>query len=122
MAPRRTQRSGLRVARIRLTRQTPMSPPLEFEANGPGVVSSGGCNTSGIVEVVLSSRRVKKGPGHRPLSAKPQKVMELRERGWSIRATANEVGISRSSGNNWASGYKTYRKGQWSGSCRRWTV
>jgi IS30 family transposase len=38
--------------------------------------------------------------------------MELRERGWSIRAAAREVGVSRSSGNNWARGTKVYRKGQ----------
>ena len=61
---------------------------------------------------MLSSRRVKKGPGRRPLSAKREKFMELRERGWSIRAAAREVGVSRSSGSNWARGYKTYRKGQ----------
>lgn len=79
---------------------------------GPVHVGSGRCNTSGIVDVVLSSRRVKKGPGRRPLSAKRQKFMELRERGWSIRAAAREVGVSRSSGNNWSSGYKTYRKGE----------
>ncbi len=60
----------------------------------------------------MSSRRVKKGPGRRPLSAKRQKFMELRERGWSIRAAAREVGVSCSAGNNWASGYKTYRKGE----------
>jgi len=62
--------------------------------------------------VLASSRRVKKGPGRRPLSAKRQKFMELRERGWSIRAAAREVGVSRSSGNNWASGQKVYRKGE----------
>ena len=77
------------------------------------MVSSGGCNTSGIVEVVLSSlRRVKKGPGRRPQSAKRRKFMELRERGWSIRAAAREVGVSRSSGNNWARGSTIYRNGQ----------
>ena len=64
------------------------------------------------MEVVLSSRRVKKGTGRRPLSAKGEKFMELRERGWSIRAAAREVGVSRSSGSNWARGYKTFRKGQ----------
>lgn len=36
--------------------------------------------------------------------------MELRERGWSISAAAREVGVSRSSGNNWSRGYKTYRR------------
>ena len=42
--------------------------------------------------VVLSSRRVKRGPGRRPQSAKRQRFMELRERGWSILAAAREVG------------------------------
>jgi IS30 family transposase len=37
--------------------------------------------------------------------------MELRERGWSIRAAAREVGVSRSTGTNWACGHKTYRNG-----------
>jgi IS30 family transposase len=37
--------------------------------------------------------------------------MELRERGWSILAAAREVGVSRTTGNNWTRGYKTYRHG-----------
>ena len=60
---------------------------------------------------VLLSRGVKKGPGRRPQSAKRQ-LMELRERGWSILAAAREVGVSRTTGNNWSRGYKTYRRGQ----------
>jgi transposase, IS30 family len=63
----------------------------------------------------LSSRRVKKGPGRRPQSAKRQRFVELRERGWSILAAAREVGVSRTTGNNWSRGYKTYRHGQVSG-------
>jgi transposase, IS30 family len=59
-----------------------------------------------------SSRRVKKGPGRRPQSAKRQRFVELRERGWSILAAAREVGVSRTTGNNWSRGYKTYRLGQ----------
>lgn len=59
-----------------------------------------------------SSRRVQKGPGRRPQSAKRQRFMELRERGWSILAASREVGVSRTAGNNWARGYKTYRQGQ----------
>ena len=62
--------------------------------------------------MLSSSRRVKKGPGRRPLSAKRQRFMELRERGWSILAAAREVGVSRTTGNNWSRGYKTYRHGQ----------
>ena len=61
---------------------------------------------------MTSSRRVKKGPGRRPQSAKRQRFMELRARGWSIRAAGREVGISRSSANNWARGHKTYRGGK----------
>jgi transposase, IS30 family len=38
--------------------------------------------------------------------------MELRARGWSIRAAGREVGVSRTSANNWARGYKTYRRGE----------
>lgn len=59
-----------------------------------------------------SSRRVKKGPGRRPQSAKRQRFMELRERGWSIRAAAKEVGVARTTGTNWACGHKVYRNGQ----------
>jgi IS30 family transposase len=55
---------------------------------------------------------VKKGPGRRPQSAKRQRFVELRERGWSILAAAGEVGVSRMRGNNWSRGYKTYRLGQ----------
>ena len=58
-----------------------------------------------------SSRRVKKGPGRRPQSAKRQWFMELRARGWSVRAAAREVGVSRSSGANWSRGHKVYRNG-----------
>ena len=59
-----------------------------------------------------SSRRVKKGPGRRPQSAKRQRFMEFRERGWSIRAAAREVGVARTTGANWARGCKTYRNGK----------
>jgi transposase, IS30 family len=65
------------------------------------------------MEVVLSSvRRVEKGPGRRPQSAKRQRFMELRARGWSILAAAREVGVSRTAGMNWSRGYKTYRNGK----------
>ena len=60
---------------------------------------------------MTSSRRVKKGPGRRPQSAKRQRFMELRARGWSVCAAALEVGVSRSEGTNWTRGYKTYRNG-----------
>ena len=62
-----------------------------------------------------SLRRVKKGPGRRPQSAKRQRFMELRGRGWSIMAAAREVGVSRTAGHNWSRGYKVYRRGQVTG-------
>jgi lambda repressor-like predicted transcriptional regulator len=66
-----------------------------------------------MLEVVLSpSRSVRKGPGRRPESAKRQRFMALRERGWSILAAAREVGVSRTTGNNWSRSYKTYPHGQ----------
>lgn len=37
--------------------------------------------------------------------------MQLRARGWSVRAAAREVGVSRSAATNWTRGYKTYRNG-----------
>ena len=57
------------------------------------------------------NRRVKKGPGRRPQSANRRKFMELRDRGWSISASAREVGISRTTATNWSTGYKVYRNG-----------
>lgn len=60
---------------------------------------------------MASSRRVKKGPGRRQLSEQRRRFMELRERGWSVRRAAAEVGVSRSAGNNWTYGYRTYRNG-----------
>jgi transposase, IS30 family len=76
------------------------------------VVSTERRNTSLIMEVVLSStRRVKKGPGRRPQSAKRRRFVELRARGWSVLAAAREVGVSRTTGANWSRGYKTYRNG-----------
>jgi len=60
---------------------------------------------------LASSRRVKKGPGRRQLSDQRRRFMELRERGWSVRRAAAEVGVSRSAGNNWTYGYKTCRNG-----------
>jgi IS30 family transposase len=58
---------------------------------------------------------VKKGPGRRPQPAKRQRFTELRARGWSIMAAAREAGVSRTTGNNWSRGYKTYRYGQVTG-------
>jgi len=60
----------------------------------------------------MSSRRVKKGPGRRPQSAKRERFMELRARGWPIATAGREVGVSRTTASNWARGYKVYRGGQ----------
>lgn len=81
--------------------------------NGCGVaVSTHRRNISSILGVMLSSiRRMKKGPGRRPQSAKRERFMQLREHGWSIAAAARAVGASRTAGHNWAHGYKTYRDG-----------
>ena len=77
------------------------------------MVSPDGRNTSAKLDVVLSSsRRVKKGPGRRPQSAKRRRFMELRERGLSIDAAAQEVGVSGTAGRNWANGYRTFRSGE----------
>jgi IS30 family transposase len=77
------------------------------------VVSRDGRNTSTNLGVMLSSsRRVKKGSGRCPQSAKRQRFMELRERGWGIDAAAREVGVSRTAGRNWAKGYRKYRDGE----------
>ncbi|TSD40343.1 hypothetical protein FFI94_031920 [Rhodococcus sp. KBS0724] len=62
--------------------------------------------------MLSSPRRIKKGPGRRPLSDKRRRFMELRGREWSIRAAAREVGVSRSSGTNWARDCSVYRAGQ----------
>ena len=59
-----------------------------------------------------SMRRVKKGPGRRPQSAKRARFMELRARGWPIATAGREVGVSRTTASNWARGYKVYRGGQ----------
>jgi len=59
---------------------------------------------------VVSSRRVRKGPGRRPQSAKRQLFLKLLARGWTPAAARREVGISRSASRNWRYGYKVYLK------------
>ncbi len=58
------------------------------------------------------SRRVKKGPGRRLQFLARRRFMRLIERGWSIRGAAIEVGVSGTSGNNGARGYKVCLNGQ----------
>jgi len=56
--------------------------------------------------VVLSvSRRVKKGPGRRPQSAKRQQFLKLLAQGWTSAAARREVGISRATSHNWRRGH-----------------
>jgi IS30 family transposase len=52
----------------------------------------------------MSSRRVRKGPGRRPMSEKRRQFLELLAQGWSVRGACRELGIDRSSGNTWKNG------------------
>lgn len=54
---------------------------------------------------MVSSRRVRKGPGRRPQSAKRQQFLQLLARGWTLAAVRREVGVSRSTGHNWRNGH-----------------
>lgn len=69
-----------------------------------GAVSRERRDTSLIVleDVLTSSRRVRKGPGVRPQSPKRRRFMELRARGWSIKAALQE---------RWARGAR-FRRGE----------
>lgn len=76
------------------------------------MVSSGGCNIPGSWR--LCCHRVVRRRGRGVVRCRPsvRSSWSCVSRGWSICAAARAVGVSRSSGNNWASDYKTYRKGQ----------
>ena len=64
-----------------------------------------------FVEVcVVSSRRVKKGPGRRPQSAKRQQFLKLLAQGWTAAAARREVGVSRATSHNWRRGHKVRLK------------
>jgi transposase, IS30 family len=58
----------------------------------------------------MSSRRVPKGPGRRPMSQKRREFVELLAKGWSMRATCQELGIGRSTGHIWKNGTVVRRK------------
>lgn len=58
----------------------------------------------------MSSRRVRKGPGRRPMSDKRQQFLKLLARGWTPAAARREVGISRSTSRNWRNGIRVRRK------------
>lgn len=45
------------------------------------------------------------------MSAKRQLFMRLLARGWTVSAAYREVGVSRTTGNNWKRRYKVYRHG-----------
>ena len=62
-------------------------------------------------EIVLGTRRTKKGPGRRALSGQRHRFAQLRARGVSIRQAAREVGVSESAGKKWAFGGNVYRDG-----------
>jgi transposase, IS30 family len=47
-----------------------------------------------IIGVVLSFRRVDKGPDRRPQSARRQRFVKLRSRGWSIIGAASSPASS----------------------------
>lgn len=59
---------------------------------------------------VVSSRRVRKGPGRRPMSAKRQLFLKLLAQGWTPAAARREVGISRATSHNWRNGHSVRRK------------
>jgi transposase, IS30 family len=57
----------------------------------------------------MSVRRIKKGPGRRPMSEKRRQFLELLARGRSLRGACIELGIARSTGNIWKNGTKVRR-------------
>lgn len=61
---------------------------------------------------MLSTRRVAKGPGRRPQSAKREQFVGLLARGWSVAAARREVGVSRTTGNRWKNGYNLRHRGR----------
>lgn len=52
----------------------------------------------------MSSRRVPKGPGRRPMSQKRREFLELLAKGWSLSGACRELGIGRSTGHIWKNG------------------
>src|SRR4051812_24129062 len=58
----------------------------------------------------MSSRRIPKGPGRRPMSEKRRRFLELLAQGWTVRGACQELGIGRSTGQIWKNGTVVRRK------------
>ena len=78
------------------------------------------CNTFAIVEVVLSSRRGKKGPGRRPLAAKRQRFMECVNGGGVSARQRVRLAFPGPRGTIGHPGRGSIGTVSWSESCRRW--
>jgi len=58
----------------------------------------------------LSTRRIPKGPGRRPMSQSRRRFLELMSQGWTMRAACVELGISRSTAHIWKNGTTVRRQ------------
>ena len=58
----------------------------------------------------MSSRRIPKGPGRRPMSEKRRRFQELLAQGWTPAGACRELGIGRSTGHIWKNGAVVRRK------------
>ena len=58
----------------------------------------------------MSSRRIPKGPGRRPMSEKRRRFQELLAQGWTLAGACRELGIGRSTGHIWKNGTVVRRK------------
>lgn len=58
----------------------------------------------------MSSRRVPKGPGRRPMTEKRRRFLELLAQGWTLRGARRELEIHRSTGQMWKNGTTVRRK------------
>lgn len=58
----------------------------------------------------MSSRRVPKGPGRRPMTEKRRRFLELMAQGWTLRGACRELEIHRSTGQLWKNGTTVRRK------------
>lgn len=65
-------------------------------------------NSGGCVDIVASCEE---GAGASSAVGQASAVHGVAGAGWSVRAAAREVGVSRSAATNWTRGYKTYRNG-----------